>query len=111
MKTLKLSVLMLAAILFMGFGVTALSASDDSKKAEKLTLSIDSKVCKSDGECKCENCNCSKDKSSCTCKKCECGMKKGAKQIMRCGAGKCGAANTPPNAVMKCGSGKCGGNK
>lgn len=104
MKTLKLSAFILAAALFMGFGATTISASEKSVQSEKLT--INGKVCNFDGNCKCEKCDCAKDKSACTCQKCECGMKKGPKAVMKCGAGKCGAANTPPNAVMKCGAGK-----
>ena len=110
MRTLKLSAIMLAVVLFMGFGVTTISASEKSVQSEKLTLKMDGKVCNFEGNCKCEKCNCEKDKSACTCQKCECGMKKGAKAVMKCGPGKCGAANTPPNTVMKCGAGKCGSN-
>ncbi|MCW8894618.1 hypothetical protein [Sulfurimonas sp.] len=110
MRILKLSTFILVAALLMGFGVTTASAETESVKSEKFTLNIDGKVCNFDGNCKCEKCDCSKDKSSCTCTKCECGMKKSAKAVMKCGAGKCGAANTPPNTVMKCGAGKCGSN-
>ena len=107
MKTLKLSAFILAAILFIGFGATTLSASEKSVQSEKLTLNIDGNVCDSQKNCKCEKCECGKEgevKSVCTCQKCECG-KSSPKQAM-----KCGAANTPPNKVMKCGAGKCGSN-
>lgn len=110
MKTLKLSAFILAAVLFMGFGATTLSASEKSVQSEKLTLTIDGKVCNTQTNCKCQKCECGKEgevKNVCTCQKCECG-KSAPKQVMKCGAGKCGAANTPPNTVMKCGAGKCG---
>ena len=111
MRILKLSAFILAAVLLLGLGATTVSADTKSAKSEKFTLNIDGKVCNTQANCKCEKCECAKDKSDCTCVKCQCGMKKGSKAVMKCGPGKCGAANTPPKAVMKCGAGKCGGNK
>ncbi len=110
MKTLKLSALMLAAVLFLGLGATTAVASE-TKGMTLDAKSLNLKTCQGLQNCKCTECKCDKsDSKTCTCEKCNCSSKGSKKGVMKCGPGKCGAANTPPNKVMKCGPGKCGSN-
>ena len=98
MGKLKLSALIIGAVLFLGLGATSLSA-EMKCGAGKCGSSM--KAPKSCGktDCKCgEKCDCGDN--------CKCGEKKGE---MKCGAGKCGDAK-PAKKAMKCGAGKCGSN-
>ena len=108
MKTLKLSAFILAAVLFLGFGTTTLSAQSSGEIVlDGKSLNI--KSCQGTDGCTCTDCKCDTKKSkSCDCAKCSCSSS--AKGTMKCGAGKCGAAMKAPKATMKCGAGKCGSN-
>ena len=103
MKSLKLSAFILAAVLFLGFGTTTLSA----KASGDIVLdgkSLNIKSCQGTNGCTCTDCKCDIQKSkSCDCAKCSCSSS--AKGSM-----KCGAAMKAPKKTMKCGAGKCGSN-
>jgi len=108
MKALKLSALLLGAVLFLGLGSSTLSAEGMKCGAGKCGSSMkapktcNDKNCGTDKTCKCEKAG----------GKCECKdhAKKG-KKAMKCGASKCGSTDKKaPKKAMKCGAGKCGNN-
>ena len=94
MKALKLSALLLGAILFLGLGSSTLSAEG----------------------MKCGSGKCGGEKKAPTkaskCGSAKCGdEKKAPTKASKCGSGKCGDEKKAPKESMKCGAGKCGGNK
>ncbi len=90
MGKLKLSALLLGAVLFLGFGATSLSAEMKCGAGKcGSSMSKDSK----------------KSKSKCGAGKC--GDAKATKKAAKCGAGKCGDAK-PAKKAAKCGARKCG---
>ena len=110
MKVLKLSALLLGAVLFLGFGATTLnagmkcgagkcgSAMMDAKK------NCDDKKCLEGKDCKCgPNCDCDHKGMKAKNADGKCGAQKKAKKM-----GKCGDERAMPKKSMKCGVGKCG---
>jgi len=86
MKALKLSTILLGAVLFLGIGSTTLSAQMKCGAGKcGAAMNVDKKV----KGCLCTEC----DNDKCAAKKdanakCDCNHKKPA---MKCGAGKCGS--------------------
>ena len=111
MGKLKLSALILGAVLFLGFGATSLNAemkcgAGKCGSSMKVAKTCGDKNCGTDKECKCGvDCKCGDKKGKCGSGKCGAGKK----ATTKCGAAKskCGNAK-PAKAAMKCGAGKCG---
>ena len=98
MGKLKLSALLLGAVLFLSLGTTSLMAESKCGASSKSE-----KICD-------ENCikNCEKGVKCTHGDKCDCKNQKST-SAMKCDSGKCG--NDKKSAsMMKCGAGKCGSN-
>lgn len=92
MGKLKLSALLIGAVLFLG-GATSLSAQMKCG-AGKCGSSMKAPKACGKKDCSCgENCNCGDN--------CKCDENKAT---MKCGAGKCGNAKPAKKAKMKCGA-------
>jgi len=112
MKALKVSTLLLGAVLFLGLGSTTLSAemkcgAGKCGKAMMAPKTCDDVKCAEGQECKCgPDCKCEhkgkKDKAS-KCGSSKCGAQQKAKKV-----DKCGGEKKAPKKSMKCGTGKCG---
>ena len=110
MKALKVSALLLGAILFLGLGSTTLNAgmkcgAGKCGSTMKAPKSCDDKKCEEGKECKCgPDCKCEyKGKKATKCGSGKCGAQQKAKKV-----GKCGGEKKAPKKEMKCGAGKCG---
>lgn len=87
MKIVKISALLVGAMLFVGMGATTLSAEGMKCGAGKCGSSM--KVEKK--EKKCGDSKCGSKKLEKKCGDSKCGSKKSEKKSQKCGAGKCGS--------------------